>query len=98
MALTAVVIKESVTQLNENDYQVSINIIITNEASDVLLDKNYSERYYSALDVDSVKVKLQAQIVVDWDRLVAEDDIYNKAAFGTMVSEIETAANNYINS
>ena len=98
MALTATVIKESVTRLNEKDYQISINVVITNESSEVLLDKDYSERYYSELSVSTVKAKLQAQIVLDWDRLVAEESIYDAAAFGTMITEIQTAANTYINS
>ena len=97
MALTAVVSKESVSKINEDDYQISIHVVITDELSAVLLDKDYSERYYAQISVDSVKAKLQAQLMADWDELVAETDIYDTAAFGTMVSEIETAANTYIN-
>ena len=97
MALVATVTKESVTQLTNDDYTVTIHVVITDELDAVLLEKDYSERYYSALDVDAVKVQLQQQLVADWDKLVAESDIYDAAAFGTMVDEIETAANNYIN-
>lgn len=97
MALTATVSKESISKLNQDDYSVSISVLIVNETSDVLLEKTYSERYYSGLDIDAVKVHLQNQILVDWDRIVAEQDIFDTAAFGTMVSEIQTAANTYIN-
>ena len=97
MALTAVVSKKSVTKLNENDYRVSIGITITNESSEVLLDKTYSERYYSGGLIGVVKAELQAAIVADWDELVAEENIFDAAAFGTMVTEIQTAANTYIN-
>ena len=77
--------------------QVSIGITITNESSEVLLDKTYSERYYSGGLIGVVKAELQAAIVADWDELVAEENIFDAAAFGTMVTEIQTAANTYIN-
>lgn len=64
---------------------------------EVLLEGDYSERYYSALDVDTVKTKLQSQIVADWNKHVAEQALFDAAAFDTMVSEIEIAANTYIN-
>lgn len=97
MALTAVVTKESVSKLNPHDYQIAISVKITDETSAVLLEKDYSERYYDGVGVGTIKAKLQSAIVADWDELVAEDDIYDAAAFGTMCSEIQTAANTYIN-
>ena len=97
MAYTAIVTKESVIKLTEDDYQVNIHIEIKDDSEVVVFEGDYSERYYSALDVDTVKAKLQQQIVVDWDKYIAEQDIFNRQAFDTVVSEIETAANNYIN-
>ena len=96
MAYTATVTKQSVEKLTEHDYRIVIHIEI-DDGSNVVFEGNYSERYYSSLEVDAVKVKLQQQIVADWDKYVAEQDIFNAQAFDTMVSEIETAANNYIN-
>lgn len=97
MALEATVTKQSVSKLNEDDYKITIHVVIIDELEAVILEKDYSERYYSATSVGTVKSKLQDQIVNDWDELVSEESIYDAAAFGTMVSEIETAANNYIN-
>lgn len=97
MAYTTVVTKKSVVKLTEDDYQISVHIEIKDESEAVVFEGDYSERYYSALNVDSVKVKLQQQIVTDWNKYVAEQDIFNRQAFDTMVSDIETAANNYIN-
>lgn len=97
MTLIATINKQSVKQLTSNDYLITIHVLITNELEEVILEKDYSERYYSALNIDAVKVKLQDQIVIDWNRLVAESNIYNVAAFSTMVTEIQTVANNYIN-
>lgn len=98
MAYTAVVTKQSVSQLTEDDFQATIHAVITdNGTSEVVLEKDYSERYYSETPISDVKTKLQSQLVADWDKLVAEKDIFDKAAFDTMVSEIQTAANTYIN-
>ena len=97
MALVATVSKESVTQLTEDDFNITIHVKIVDEVNNVLLDKNYSERYYSELEVDTVKAKLQQQIIVDWNRIVTESAIYNATAFSNMVSEIQAAANSYIN-
>lgn len=97
MTLTITVTKESVTKLNTDDYQISIEVKVVNETSEVLLEKTYSERYYSGVAISSIKIKLQTAIATDWDKLVAEDNIYDAPAFDTMVSEIQTAANGYIN-
>jgi len=98
MAYTAVITKESVVKLTKDDFQISIHIEIKDNAEVVVFEGDYSERYYSALNVDTVKTKLQQQIVVDWDKYVAEQNIFNSSVFDTVVSEIETTANSYINS
>ena len=94
---TAAITKQSVTKLTNADYTVSIHAVFRNDANEIVIEKDYSERYYSTLDVDAVKAKLQAQMVADWDKYVAEQTIFDAAAFDTMVSEIQTAANTYIN-
>jgi len=98
MANTVVITKQSVTKLTDTDYQITIHAVFKDEADVIVLEKDYSERYYSALDVDTIKTKLQNQMIVDWDLYVAEQNIFNAAQFDTMVSEIQTAANTYINS
>lgn len=97
MALEATVSKASVSKLNDDDYQVTIHVLVVDELEVVLLDKDYSERYYSATTVESIKLKLQNKILDDWNKLVSEKTIFDAAAFDTIVLEIQTAANNYIN-
>ena len=98
MAYTATVTKQNVTKLNESDYQVTIHVMITNDiTSEVILEKDYSERYYSALDVVTIRSRLQQQILDDWNKYIAEQNIYNRAVFDSMVSDIQTVANTYIN-
>ena len=94
---TATITKQSVTKLTDTDYQVTIHIVIKDDLDVILLEKDYSERYYSALQVSEVKTKLQTQLVADWDKYKAEQIIFNAAQFDTVVSEIQTAANIYIN-
>jgi len=94
---TATVTKQSVEKLNEDDYQISIHAVFRNDTDDIVIEKDYSERYFSALSVDTIKQKLQDQMIIDWDEYVAEQVIFNAPAFDTMVDEIQTAANTYIN-
>lgn len=97
MALEVTVSKASVSKLNDDDYQVTINVLIVDELAEIILDKNYSERYYSATTVESIKLKLQDQILEDWNKLVSEKSIFDAVAFDTMVTEIQDTANNYVN-
>ena len=97
MVLEVTVSKASVSKLNDDDYQVTINVLIVNELEEIILDKNYSERYYSATTVESIKLKLQDQILEDWNKLVSEMSIFDAVAFDTMVAEIQDTASNYIN-
>ena len=97
MAYTATITKESVTRLTDDDYQVSIHVFVKDELENIILEKDYSERYYSALDVDTVRLKLQNQIKADWDKYLAEQTIYNAAQFDGVISQLESALNTYIN-
>lgn len=97
MVLEVTVSKASVSKLNDDDYQVTINVLVVNELEEIILEKNYSERYYTAITVDSIKLKLQNKILEDWNKLVSEQSIFDAVAFDTMVTEIQTAANNYVN-
>jgi len=97
MVLEVTVSKASASRLNDDDYQVTIHVVIVDETEAIILEKDYSERYYSATSVDSVKLKLQNRLLNDWNTLVSEKSIFDAAAFDTMVSEIQDAANNHIN-
>ena len=74
---TAVITKQSVTKLNNKDYQVTIHVVIS-EGAEVLLEKDYSERYFSDLSIGAIKTKLQALIATDWDEYEAEQNYFTK--------------------
>jgi len=93
---TATITKQSVEKLNANDYRVTIHVLIE-DGAETLLEKDYSERYYDQLSVGTIRTKLQDKIAADWDEYEAEQAIFDAAAFDTMVSQIQTVANNYIN-
>lgn len=94
---TATITKQSIIKINESDYTVTIHAVFMNDDAEIVIEKDYSERYYSALDINTVKTKLQAQMITDWDNYEAEQVLFDAAVFDTMVDEIQIAANTYIN-
>lgn len=98
MAYTVEISKQSVVKLNQNDYQITIHCAVQDDSANVVFEKDYSERYYSALPVSDVKAKLQAQIQADWDKLVAEQQIFTHPQFDSACAEIQSDLDTYVNS
>lgn len=99
MALTATITKFSVEELHgANDFEATIKVVIQDEAAEVLLERNYSERYNSTTDIDTIKAKLQTKFVEDWNKYKSEQSILDATAFDDLVTELQTTANTYINS
>lgn len=96
MAYTATVTKASVIQQTDDDYIVSINVVVNDGASDVF-DMEFSERYYNQLLIGNVQAALQDQIKIEWDKYIAEKAIFNAAAFDDMAEGIESALDTYTN-
>jgi hypothetical protein len=97
MAYTAIATKESVSKLNDSIYQVTIKLVVNDGASEVF-SESVSEQYNNnAPDLTGIKARLLEQLRVKWDKYKAEHLIYVAGAFDTMVSEIQTTANAYIN-
>jgi hypothetical protein len=98
MAYTATVTKQSVTEICPNIYSVSINVVV-NDGSDDVFEASASAGYRSTEpDLDGIKARLIQSFKVKWDKWVVEQQIFNAAAFDTMISGIQTTANSYINS
>ena len=98
MALTVTITKAVPQMQSELDFNVPINVKIKNDANEIIFEKDYSERWCSALGMDNkIKTKFQNKIKVDWDIYKAEQAEYNAAQFDTLVSALETAANAYVN-
>ena len=97
MAYTAIITKEAVRKIDNDDYQISVKVIITDTEMVEVLNKLYSVRYNDSWTIDDVKAKLQRKIKFDWDTFVDEKALFDRAAFGDMVADISTALNTYIN-
>ena len=97
MAYTAVVTKESVSRVSSVVYQVTIKLTVNDGILDVF-ESSVSEQYNSnSADLEGIKDRLIAQLQERWDKYAAEQGVYVAAAFDTMVGEIQTAANTYVN-
>lgn len=98
MALTATITKFSIEKRpGVNDFTATINVEVKDEAAIVLFDKNYSERYNSSTSLNSIKQSLQDKFVKDWDEYKSEKAIFDAATFDALVSDLQSAANTYIN-
>jgi len=98
MAYIVTITKQLVAKASgSDDFTVTVHVLIV-EGAETVLEKDYSQTYNTSKTLDDIKAGFQAMFLVDWDLYVAEQNIFNAAQFDTMVSEIQTAANTYINS
>ena len=98
MAYVATITKQSVAKASgSDDFTVTIHVLIV-EGAETVLEKDYSQIYNTSKTIDDIKAGFQAMFLVDWDRYVSEKVIYDAAQFNTLVSELQTVANAYINS
>jgi len=98
MAYVATITKQSVSKASgSNDFTVTIHVLIV-DGAETVLEKDYSQIYNTSKTLDDIKAGFQAMLLADWDRYVSEKVIYDAAQFNTLVSQLQTAANAYINS
>lgn len=97
MAYTATITKESVSRINANVYRISIKMVVNDGVEDVF-EASASAKYNSnSPDLNAIKAALLADVRGKWDKFADEQGIYKAAAFDTMMSEIQSTANTYIN-
>jgi len=97
MAYVVTITKETVSQLEDGEFSVSVKVVVTEDAETVL-DKVYSKRYNTSVTIDEVETVLVNKIKNDWDEYLAEKGLYDNANFTTLVSNLETMADTYMNS
>jgi len=98
MAYTATVTKSDVTKVSESIYNITLSIVINNGTSDIFEETASAEYNTSEPDLEGFKARLIANFKTKWDKFAEELNIYTSAALNTIVSEIQTSANSYINS
>jgi hypothetical protein len=98
MAYTATVTKESVRQDPKRDYLYNVTIrMVVSDGQDDVFDQTASAKYNSnAGNLSAVKNALIDELKEKWDLYAAEHDLYTAAQFDTMISEIGTAAQTYV--
>ena len=98
MAYVATITKQSVSKATgSNDFTVTIHVLIV-DGAETVLEKDYSQIYNTSKMLDDIKAVFQAMLLADWDRYVSEKVIYDAVQFNTLVSQLQTSANAYINS
>lgn len=97
MAYTAVLTKESVTQQSNGIYHVSIRAVVNDGSTDVF-DRVFSTKHSpERSDLSEAKADLQQQFVEAWNEYVDNEQLRTSTALDTALSELQTAANNYVN-
>lgn len=97
MAYTATVTKQSVSKVNDHIFSVSIHVVVNDGVSDVF-EVDISEQYNNnEPDLEEIKARMIAELRDKWDKWAAEHQIFSAAAFDTIIGQIQTAANAYIN-
>ena len=97
MAYTVAITKGEVRKGNKAIYSVNIDYTI-NDGTVIVLSGTASTKYNSnAPDLTAIKADFERQMQEAWDKYKAEQIVKTAAAFDTMVSDIQTAANAYVN-
>lgn len=97
MAYDVSITKARVQQENERDYIITVNVTVS-ESGEERFNRDFSVRYYDQTTVDEIKAKLQNEIRTAWDSYMAEQHIFDAAAFDAAVSEMQAAMSTYVNS
>ena len=96
MAFTPTVTKVGVRKIGNNLYNVSIALTVNDGQADVF-ETTVSEKYNTGKpDLSGLKARLIAGLQEQWDQFAAEHNLFTAAAFDSMISDIQTAANSYI--
>lgn len=95
-AYTATITKQSVVKQG-NFYRITLNVTINDEVSDVL-DFQVTAKYSpNAPNMDAIKADLRQQMLAKWDEYKANNQVFTHPALDTVVSDLQTQANFYIN-
>ena len=88
MTLTATVIKKSVTKNADELWNISMNMILTDESIEII-NKDYFIRYISGDDIVEKTNQLKTQMQADIDKHKAEQAIFVNAQLDTAVTTVQ---------
>lgn len=97
MAYTAVVTKGTVSKTKKDSYNIVVNVKVNDGTSDIF-DQNFNVRYNSnAANMDDIQNSLVNDIKEAWDEYAAENNIFNAPVFDSLVGDLQTQSNIYMN-
>ena len=98
MAYTVVMTKDSVSQVNDVIYSISIRTVVNDGVSDVF-DQTFSVQFNTnSADMEQMKDEYLDKVKDAWDKFAAEQGIYTAPAFDAAVTSMQSQAQTYVNS
>jgi len=97
MAYTAVVSKESVTNVGEKLFRIDIKLVVLDGATTIFEATANAIFNSVTMNINDVKNTLLTDLAKSWDTWESEKLIYNSSSLDNMISSIETSATEYIN-
>jgi hypothetical protein len=97
MAYTATITKSGVSKLSGTISNISVTVSISDGTEEVF-NKTYSKKYNAnSTNLDAFKSEILAEVRDDWDKYVAEQNVFTSAIFNAAVEDMQTSANAYLN-
>ena len=83
--------------ITDRDFTVSVNVVIKDDGVEVF-SRDFSTQYDNTTSPNEIEAAFQGMIKEAWDIYSEELEIYNAAAFDSMITSLESAATTYVNS
>ena len=97
MAYTVVMTKESVSQVNDVIYSISIRTVVNDGATDVF-DQAFGVQYNTnSPDMEQMKNEYLDKVKDAWDKFAAEQGIFTAPAFDSAIGAMQSQAQVYVN-
>ncbi len=97
MAYTATVTKQAISKVRGTVYSASITMVVSDEVGEVFTATASGQYNSSEPDLARLKDELISSLASQWDKYASENNLFTAAAFDTIVGQIQSAANAYIN-
>jgi hypothetical protein len=88
MALTATVTKKSVTYMNPNDYNITLNLLLKDGTTEVL-NQDISFPFDKTDTVPKKTLEVISRMQAEIDKYKAAQVIFNSAALNTAVANVQ---------
>jgi hypothetical protein len=97
MAYTVTMTKEGVSKAGNGILSISMGMTVNDGTSDVFQTSMTAKYNPNSGDLNAFKAAIQTELKERWDKWAAEKAILDSAALDTVLGQIQTAANTYVN-